>query len=105
MNFKPLYRAYSFLSMSRLVTLEGPSFKGFLPREEFDLREEVMLCIAESIGFLQPPISGGESAKTPQAFPRWTHCILVAHYMLLKMCFHLQESNARHMFQWHGRSV
>ena len=68
-NFKPLYRAYSFLSTPRLVTLEDPSFKGFLPGEEFDLREEVMSCIAKSIGFLQPPISGGESAEDSPGLP------------------------------------
>ncbi|KAH6916678.1 hydrolase [Coprinopsis sp. MPI-PUGE-AT-0042] len=38
--------------------------------EDFDLREEVMSCIAKSIGLLQPPISGGDSPTTsPHLFP------------------------------------
>ncbi|KZT08570.1 patatin-domain-containing protein [Laetiporus sulphureus 93-53] len=32
--------------------------------DEFDLREEVMSCIAKSIGLLQPPISGEDSVET-----------------------------------------
>ncbi|KAJ3870630.1 hypothetical protein F5051DRAFT_466117 [Lentinula edodes] len=35
--------------------------------DDFDLREEVMSCIAKSIGLLQPPISGGESAEASPA--------------------------------------
>ncbi|KAL1741250.1 hypothetical protein HDZ31DRAFT_84948 [Schizophyllum fasciatum] len=31
--------------------------------EDFDLREEVMSCIAKSIGLLQPPISGNDSLE------------------------------------------
>ena len=35
--------------------------------EDFDLREEVMNCIAVSIGLLQPPLSGGASTEaSPQ---------------------------------------
>ncbi|KAJ3789981.1 hypothetical protein GGU10DRAFT_283246 [Lentinula aff. detonsa] len=35
--------------------------------DDFDLREEVMSCIAKSIGLLQPPISGGESGEASPA--------------------------------------
>ncbi|KAG5643133.1 hypothetical protein DXG03_001523 [Asterophora parasitica] len=31
--------------------------------EDFDLREEVMSCIAKSIGLLQPPLSGSDSVE------------------------------------------
>ena len=37
--------------------------------EDFDLRDEVMSCIAKSIGLMQPPLSGGGAAadgETPQ---------------------------------------
>lgn len=33
--------------------------------DDFDLREEVMSCIAKSIGLLQPPLSGSESPSPP----------------------------------------
>ncbi|PIL31394.1 hypothetical protein GSI_06095 [Ganoderma sinense ZZ0214-1] len=47
--------------------LELPTLK--LPTDEFDLREEVMSCIAKSIGLLQPPLSGGDSTEASPAFP------------------------------------
>lgn len=68
-NFRPLNRVYSFLSTPRLVDLKDPAFKGFLPGEEFDLREEVMSCVAKSIGFLQPPINGGDSTEDSPGLP------------------------------------
>jgi lysophospholipid hydrolase len=34
----------------------------------FDLREEVMSCIAKSIGLLQPPLSGSDSVEASPAF-------------------------------------
>lgn len=40
-----------------------------LSGDEFDLREEVMSCIAKSIGLIQPPISGGDSVEASPAFP------------------------------------
>ncbi len=40
-----------------------------LATDEFDLREEVMSCIAKSIGLIQPPISGDESVEASPAFP------------------------------------
>ncbi|KAH9949389.1 patatin-domain-containing protein [Amylocystis lapponica] len=37
--------------------------------DDFDLRDEVMSCIAKSIGLIQPPISGNESVEASPAFP------------------------------------
>ncbi|KAH9897805.1 patatin-domain-containing protein [Cubamyces lactineus] len=39
-----------------------------LSADEFDLREEVMSCIAKSIGLIQPPISGEDSVEASPAF-------------------------------------
>lgn len=36
--------------------------------DEFDLREEVMACIAKSIGLHQPPLSGSDSVDASPAF-------------------------------------
>jgi lysophospholipid hydrolase len=37
--------------------------------EDFDLREEVMSCIAKSIGLLQPPLSANDSMQaSPMPF-------------------------------------
>ncbi|THV06596.1 patatin-domain-containing protein [Dendrothele bispora CBS 962.96] len=35
--------------------------------DEFDLRDEVMSCVAKSIGLLQPPLSGSDSVETSPA--------------------------------------
>jgi lysophospholipid hydrolase len=41
-----------------------------LSNDDFDLREEIMSCIAKSIGLLQPPLSGGGSAQfSPAVLP------------------------------------
>lgn len=40
-----------------------------LSKDEFDLKDEVMSCIAKSIGLLQPPLSGEESVEASPAFP------------------------------------
>ena len=37
--------------------------------DDFDLREEVMSCIAKSIGLLQPPLSGSDSPPSPPRAP------------------------------------
>ncbi len=37
--------------------------------DDFDLRDEVMSCIAKSIGLIQPPLSGEESVEASPAFP------------------------------------
>ncbi|CAA7268103.1 unnamed protein product [Cyclocybe aegerita] len=71
--FRPLSRTFSVLNTPRLAP---PSFDDAFegkktnqpqrPRwsaDEFDLREEVMSCIAKSIGLLQPPMSGSESVE------------------------------------------
>lgn len=39
-----------------------------LENDDFDLREEVMSCIAKSIGLHQPPLSGSESVEASPAF-------------------------------------
>ena len=36
--------------------------------DDFDLRDEVMSCIAKSIGLLQPPLSGTDSVEASPAF-------------------------------------
>ncbi|KAG6813983.1 hypothetical protein H0H92_004476 [Tricholoma furcatifolium] len=61
-------RSYSILNTPRIQRgkdtkhtsgrLLGPSL------DDFDLREEVMSCIAKSIGLLQPPLSGSDSVET-----------------------------------------
>lgn len=40
-----------------------------IPSDDFDLREEVMSCIAKSIGLIQPPISGDESVEASPGIP------------------------------------
>lgn len=40
-----------------------------LTSDDFDLREEVMSCIAKSIGLHQPPLSGNDSVEASPAFP------------------------------------
>lgn len=52
---------------SHLPPLELPTLK--LTSDDFDLREEVMSCIAKSIGLIQPPLSGGDSVEASPAFP------------------------------------
>jgi lysophospholipid hydrolase len=37
--------------------------------DDFDLREEVMSCIAKSIGLIQPPMVGDESLEASPPFP------------------------------------
>jgi lysophospholipid hydrolase len=43
-----------------------------IPGDEFDLRDEVMSCIAKSIGLLQPPLSNDSVEESP-AFPPSEH--------------------------------
>lgn len=45
----------------------GQNGKGRLLAEDFDLREEVMSCIAKSIGLSQPPLSGSDSVEASPA--------------------------------------
>jgi lysophospholipid hydrolase len=72
---RTLPRSYSLLQTPRVPRSFdfGPSLDSGSPRgqgmrspgieESFDLREEVMSCIAKSIGLLQPPLSGGDSTE------------------------------------------
>ena len=45
----------------------GEKSKGRLLPEDFNLREEVMSCIAKSIGLSQPPLSGSDSVEASPA--------------------------------------
>ncbi len=70
-------RAYSISNTPRILSSsiddidQGKKMKVQKPTrwsaDDFDLREEVMSCIAKSIGLLQPPLSHGdsESPKSP----------------------------------------
>ncbi|KAG6854161.1 hypothetical protein C0991_010072 [Blastosporella zonata] len=64
-------RSYSILNTPRISRTpdverdEGRASGSSL--DDFDLREEVMSCIAKSIGLLQPPLSGSDSVETSPA--------------------------------------
>jgi lysophospholipid hydrolase len=62
--FRPLSRTFSSLNTPRVPR---PGLEPE-PSEDFDLREEVMSCIAKSIGLLQPPLSGSDSVEASPAF-------------------------------------
>lgn len=62
-------RPFTFLNTPRIATFKNISFPARLSGDDFDLRDEVMSCIAKSIGLLQPPMSGGESVEASPAFP------------------------------------
>jgi lysophospholipid hydrolase len=71
-NFRPYAR--SILSTPR-VPRSGTSMPhpaNDAPRlqdgDDFDLRDEVMMCIAKSMGLQQPPLSGEVSAEASPAF-------------------------------------
>ncbi|KAJ7922907.1 hypothetical protein B0H13DRAFT_1982259 [Mycena leptocephala] len=65
-------RSYSILNTPRISQPSIPdavhSRRSASTGDDFDLRDEVMSCIARSIGLLQPPISGGESVEASPAF-------------------------------------
>jgi lysophospholipid hydrolase len=65
--FRPLSRSYSIFN-TPLVSRAGPEMEQVHP-DDFDLREEVMSCIAKSIGLLQPPLSGSDSTDASPALP------------------------------------
>lgn len=79
--FRPLSRTFSVLKTPRVpysfsedkeekpIKEENPSGPRKWSAEDFDLREEVMSCIAKSIGLLQPPLSGSDSIEVSPAFP------------------------------------
>ncbi|KAG2155690.1 hypothetical protein DEU56DRAFT_768678 [Suillus clintonianus] len=66
-----LSRSFSILESPRLQ--KHDLLQTRLNNEEFDLREEVMSCIAKSIGLLQPPMSGNESIEDSPALPPFDH--------------------------------
>jgi lysophospholipid hydrolase len=73
-TYGPLTRMFSVSNIAlvpRLCDRECGSAKAArLSGDDFDLREEVMSCIAKSIGLLQPPLSGPESVEiSSPAFP------------------------------------
>lgn len=67
-------RSYSILNTPRIPRSKIPERKSRGTTgpllDDFDLREEVMSCIAKSIGLLQPPLSGNDSLETsPPTLP------------------------------------
>lgn len=72
--YRPLTRTFSVLN-TPLISRKTVSKDGILggnaaqlSKDEFDLRDEVMSCIAKSIGLLQPPPSAAESVETSPTF-------------------------------------
>ncbi|TFK41896.1 hypothetical protein BDQ12DRAFT_677345 [Crucibulum laeve] len=74
--FRPLSRTFSVLNTPKIprsmdLTNDGKqvdmAHNTRQSSEDFDLREEVMSCIAKSIGLLQPPLSGSDSFETSPA--------------------------------------
>ncbi|PFH52298.1 hypothetical protein AMATHDRAFT_57351 [Amanita thiersii Skay4041] len=75
-NARQFARSYSILNTPRVFRgvdrsdsdqKTGQKGKGRVLADDFDLREEVMSCIAKSIGLLQPPLSGSDSVETSPA--------------------------------------
>lgn len=74
--YRPLTRTFSIANTPRMphgrssvVDDAQDGQPARLLGDEFDLRDEVMSCIAKSIGLLQPPLSGVESVEASPAFP------------------------------------
>lgn len=63
--FRTHSRSYSSFNTPRFSNPDGVES---VRTEDFDLREEVMSCIAKSIGLLQPPLSGTDSVEASPAF-------------------------------------
>jgi lysophospholipid hydrolase len=82
-SFRPPLRAFSTLNTPGLPRgsddtdlgrkMNQSSRSSHWSAEDFDLREEVMSCIAKSIGLLQPPLSGSDSVEASPAFPATEH--------------------------------
>ncbi|KAL0951734.1 hypothetical protein HGRIS_008408 [Hohenbuehelia grisea] len=83
-SYRPFQRSYSILNTPRVVrrpsqasedderaSISPPTQSTPLSAlEDFDLRDEVMSCIAKSIGLLQPPLSGTDSVEgSPHLLP------------------------------------
>ncbi|KAF9531870.1 hypothetical protein CPB83DRAFT_867766 [Crepidotus variabilis] len=79
-TYRPLNRTFSVLKTPKpqfsLFDEKMSRKKEHGPKkwsvEDFDLREEVMSCIAKSIGLLQPPLSGGDSVEASPALTSTT---------------------------------
>lgn len=77
--FRPLSRSFSVLKSPRVPQYSmddnehGKRMKhnqrARWSTDDFDLREEVMSCIAKSIGLLQPPLSNNDSVEELPASP------------------------------------
>jgi len=77
--FRPLSRSFSVLNTPRVSQYSmddnehGKRMKhnqrARWSADDFDLREEVMSCIAKSIGLLQPPLSNNDSVEELPASP------------------------------------
>ncbi|KAF8910065.1 hypothetical protein CPB84DRAFT_1842725 [Gymnopilus junonius] len=80
--FRPLSRSFSVLNTPRVSSLSsgstddsdsksksGSQRASRWSADDFDLREEVMSCIAKSIGLLQPPLSGSDSVERSPMSP------------------------------------
>ncbi|KAF9024101.1 patatin-domain-containing protein [Hymenopellis radicata] len=72
--YRPITRTLNSFNSPRPAKAAGENpMEGRRPAnisgDEFDLREEVMSCIAKSIGLLQPPLSGPESVEASPAMP------------------------------------
>lgn len=68
--YRPPSRSYSILNTPRIphdLDLDHNLSRMVPPFEDFDLRQEVMSCIAKSIGLLQPPLSGSDSVEASPA--------------------------------------
>ena len=70
--YSPLTRMLSVSNVPLIPRLGEKDYESAkaarLSGDEFDLREEVMSCIAKSIGLLQPPLSGSESVEFSPSF-------------------------------------
>lgn len=76
-NSRPMHRSFNTmrsglqssgsLLFEQLEITDGHRLSGF-SGDEFDLREEVMACIAKSIGLHQPPLSGSDSVEISPTF-------------------------------------
>ncbi|KAH8119991.1 patatin-domain-containing protein [Phellopilus nigrolimitatus] len=73
-SYKSSHRSFSSFSSGQksgrsLLLSPSSGAEGHrLSGDEFDLRDEVMSCIAKSIGLHQPPLSGSDSIEASPAF-------------------------------------
>lgn len=71
---KSFHRGFSTVNVNRpgrgtLLGLSHLDEGHHIPLDEFDLKEEVMSCIAKSIGLHQPPLSEPETRDASPSFP------------------------------------